>query len=119
MDKKLTGMAYFMRDARRVDDLVDFRKECIQKRTDPRLFVVEKVIQLSKIDYENLTSDLLADRQFIDENLSLMFTDGNVWHCLLAVQKGSFDMGVLIESKKRDYPMYTALYRKNIIIKQI
>jgi hypothetical protein len=119
MDNKIMGSAHFMRNARRIDDLTEFRRDCIHKRASPRLFVVEKVIELSKIDYENFTSDLLADRQFIDENLSLMFTDGNVWHCLLAVQKGGFGMGVLIESKKMNYPMYTALYRKNIVIKPV
>lgn len=34
-------------------------------------FHIVKTICLSKIDYENFTTDLLADRQFIEDNIGL------------------------------------------------
>jgi len=55
MDEKLLGTAYFMKDARRINDLVEFRKECIKKRKCAKLYIIEKTIELSKIDYENFT----------------------------------------------------------------
>jgi len=42
MDKKQTGTAYFMREARRIGDLEDFRRECIRKRVGKRAYVIEK-----------------------------------------------------------------------------
>jgi len=52
-------------------------------------------------------------REFISDNLKFMFSDANgIWHCLLIVQTGKMDIGILVESKKSDYSMYSALYRK-------
>jgi len=120
MDEKLLGTAYFMKDARRINDLVEFRKECIKKRKCAKLYIIEKTIELSKIDYENFTTDLLADRQFITDNRDLMFCDAdNVWHCLLVIQSGKPDTGILVESKKFEFPLYAALYQKESKLKLI
>ena len=111
--EKLTGTAYFLRNARRVDDLEDFRKESVRKRIKPKQYITEKVIALSKIDYENFTTDLLADRQLIADNTHLMFVDvNNIWHCLLVLEKGKEDIGILVDGKKKDFPMYSAVYKK-------
>lgn len=113
MDKKITGTAYFLCDARRIDDVEEFRKKGNKKRLTAKPYIVEKVITLSEIDYQNFTTDLLADRHFIEDNISLMFVDNNnVWHCLLVVQAGKPETGILVESKKNDFPKYTALYQK-------
>jgi len=118
MGEKMTGKAYFMRDARRIGDLEEFRRECIKKRTGAKAYIVEKVIELNKIDFENLSTDLLADRQYIADNSDLMFSEiNNVWHCILIVQTGKSDVGILVESKKMDFPMYTALYQNKVQIK--
>jgi len=120
MSEKPLGTAFFMKDARRIDDLAEFRKECIKKRKCAKLYIIEKTIELSIIDYENFTSDLLADRQFISDNLEFMFSDtDNVWHCLLIVQAGKPDTGILVESKKFEFPMYAALYQKESKLKLI
>lgn len=113
MNEKLTGTSYFVRDARRVDDIRCYRRECIKKRREGKRYMVEKIIELESIDYENFCEDLLVSREFIEENLGLMFVDKkNVWHCLLVTEVGKPDTGVLVESKKMGFPMYTALYQK-------
>jgi len=113
MDEKLTGKAYFMRDARRIGDLEAFRRERIKKRSGGKAYVVEKIIELESIDFENLSTDLLADRQYIADNRDLMFSgNNNVWHCILIVQRGKSDVGILVESKKMEFPMFAALYQK-------
>lgn len=118
--EKLTGTAYFLRNARRLDDLEDFRKESVRKRIKPKQYIIEKVIALSKIDYENFTTDLLADRQFIADNTHLMFVDvNNIWHCLLVLEKGKEDIGILVDSKKKDFPMYSAVYKKQPVLRLI
>lgn len=118
MEKKLTATAYFMKDARRLGDLEERLRQGIQKMLIPQPYVVEKVVELAQIDYENFSEDLWVDRQFITDNLDLMFPDsGGVWHCILVVQAGKPDRGILVESKKREYPMYTALYREHLKIK--
>jgi len=113
MQEKQTGTAYFKHQARRLSELEDYRTECIRRGKKPQRYVVEKVIALSKIEYENVSFDLLMPRQFIADNIPLMTVDANnFWHCLLVVQKGSEDTGILIESRKKQAPTYTALYKK-------
>ena len=120
MSEKPLGSAFFMKDARRIDDLAEFRKDCIKKRKCAKLYIIEKTIELSKIDYENFAGDLLVERQFIADNRDLMFSDINsVWHCLLIVRAGKPDTGILVESKKYEFPMYTALYQKEPNLKLI
>ena len=120
MDEKLTGKAYFMRDARLIGDLEAFRRACIKKRSVGKAYVVEKIIELEPIDFENLSTDLLADRQYITDNRDLMYSEvNNVWHCILIVQTGKSDVGILVESKKMEFPMFAALYQKRIEIKSI
>jgi|GEM_PF-1207931 len=113
MKEKQTGTAYFKHQARRLSELEDYRTECISRGKKPQRYVVEKVIALSKIEFDNACADLLADRKFVEDNIPLMTVDANnFWHCLLVVQKGNEDIGILIESRKKNSPTYTALYKK-------
>ena len=113
MKEKQTGTAYFMHQARRLSELEDYRTEYISRGKKPQRYVVEKVIALSKLEFENFSFDLLMPRQFIADNIPLMTVDANnFWHCLLVVQKGNEDIGILIESRKKNSPAYTALYQK-------
>jgi len=113
MDEKLSGIAYFLRDARRIDELEKLREEKVRQRISAKQYIVEKVIELSKIDFENFSTDLLAERQFITDNLNLMFVDDDkTWHCLYVVQIGSGNSGILVQSKKCEFPKYTALYQR-------
>ena len=76
-----TGQAYFVAMPRRVEDLRvlhDYSKE--QK------YEIVKSVRLSKIEYENFITDMLADRAFIEENAELCSV-GTVWKCLLVQSK--------------------------------
>ena len=59
-----------------------------------RQFKVVKTIRLTKIDYENFITDMIADRQFIEENAGLC-SKGTVWDCIFVQQRGRAD-GVLV-----------------------
>ena len=57
-------------------------------------YTIVEEVRLSHIDYENFTTDFLADREFIEENADLC-SKGEVWSCLLVQQRGRSD-GVLV-----------------------
>lgn len=86
---KLGGYAYFVENPRILEDLIvphPVKKE--------RQFMVVKTIRLTKIDYENFITDMIADRQFIEENGELC-SKGTVWNCIFVQQRGRED-GVLV-----------------------
>ena len=72
--------AWFVFEPRRVDDLVF--GVCEGKWME---YETVKTICLSKIDYENFTTDLLADREFIEDNINLCQNNGD---CLLVAGPG-------------------------------
>ena len=45
------------------------------------VYRIVKTICMSRIDYENFTTDMLADRQFIEDNAALC-ARGAVWRCI-------------------------------------
>ena len=66
---------------------------------------IVKIICLSKIDYENFTTDLLADRQFIEDNAALCTATGD---CLLVKTRGT-DAELLVVPWKGCFVRYAAL----------
>ena len=71
-------------------------------------FIVEKVVRLSKEEFEDLLKNPLNDREYVKENKELMYEDKDgFWHCIYVVSEG-YDYGILIESEGSDYPRYTA-----------
>jgi len=71
-------------------------------------YVVEKMIELARIDYENFITDLTVDRWFIEKYAGLCKVDkAGVWHCILVRQRGRTD-GVLVMPEGRDYPKWAA-----------
>ena len=83
------GYANFVERPRRLEDLQ--RPHLIDKE---RPYHIVTAVQLPKIDYENFITDMLADRQFI-EDYGKRCKAGNVWDCLLVQQRGHTD-GVLV-----------------------
>jgi len=70
---------------------------------------VEKVIQLTDVQFLYFKMDLLHEYPFIKENAEFMFTDGDrVRHCLLVMGETERD-GVLVDNEGYDYARYTAL----------
>lgn len=67
--------AWFVFEPRRVEDLALGR--CKGKWIE---YNVVKTLCLNKVDYKNFSTDLLADRQFIEDNAALCQKPGD---CLL------------------------------------
>ena len=86
---KKTGYAYFVEVPRTMEDLM-----APHPYEQARAYEIAKTIKLAGIDYENFTTDMIADRQFIEDNAALC-SQGEVWHCLL-VQRRSRSDGVLV-----------------------
>jgi hypothetical protein len=72
--------------------------------------VIEKVVKLSKIDFENFITDLTVDRLYIEKYKGLCRIDSRgVWHCILVRRRG-WQGGVLVMPDGADYPKYAAYY---------
>ena len=96
-----TGHAYFVDFPRTIEDL--------RRLHDVRLeqeYEVVKTISLAPIDFENFITDLVADRQFIEDNYRLC-SEGEVWKCLLVRSDGS-KHGVLVMPGDVRYVKYAA-----------
>ena len=103
--------AHFISYPYRIEDL---RKPHLAAQEEP--FVIEKTVELKKIDYENFIADLCVDRWFIEENAKLCFVDDeDVWHCILIRQIGKTD-GVLVQSDGCVFAKYAAYYGGIILI---
>ena len=101
MEKK--GMAYFVRDPCRIEDL-----RVLHLAEKERPFEIVKTVKLARIDYKNFITDLVADRQFIEDNAALC-SRGEVWRCLLVQQRGHMD-GVLVMPEDGCYVGWAANY---------
>lgn len=86
---KRGGYAYFVENPRILEDLIVPHPVEMERQ-----FMVVKTVRLTKIDYENFITDMIADRQFIEENGELC-SKGTVWNCIFVQQRGRED-GVLV-----------------------
>ena len=82
--------AYFVKGPRTADDL---------RRLHPieseRPYEIIKTIILSKIDYENFITDMLADRLFLEDNASICGRTNGIIRCLLVKQRKDAE-GILV-----------------------
>ena len=85
----MSGYAYFVVRPRTIDDL---RRPHPLEKEQP--YEVVKVINLARIDYTNFITDMLADRQFLEDNASLCGKE-EVIRCLL-VKHRKTDDGILV-----------------------
>ena len=99
-----TGFAYFVESPRIIEDLL--APHPIELETQ---YEIVNTVKLAKIDYENFITDMIADRQFIEENTALC-AQGGVWRCLLVQQRGRTD-GVLVVPVDGCYVGWAAYYR--------
>ena len=97
-----TGFAYFVERPRRLEDLM---VPHLVEKEQPYRIVTE--IQLPALDYENFITDMLADRQFIEDNAALC-SRGEVWQCLLIRQRRCSD-GILVMPEGGCYVGWAAL----------
>ncbi len=99
------GYAYFVERPRRIEDLM---VPHLVEKERPYRIVTE--VQLPAIDYEDFITDMLADRQFIEDH-SRRCKKGEVWDCLLVRRKGQPD-GVLVMPEGNCYVGCAAYYFK-------
>ncbi|MBQ9330951.1 MAG: hypothetical protein IJ221_08270 [Oscillibacter sp.] len=86
---QIDGRAYFVERPRRLEDLQ------IPHLIDrERPYRIVATVELRKIDYENFITDMLADRQFIEDQ-GQDCKAGDVWDCLLVRQRNRTG-GVLV-----------------------
>ena len=97
--------AFFVRAPRKIKDL-----QTPHLVEEERPFEVVKQVKLAKIDYENFVTDMLADRQFIEDHATLC-SKGTVWRCILVQQRGRTD-GVLVMPEDSCYVGWAAYYNK-------
>lgn len=94
--------AYFVKRPRVIEDLMQ-----PHLLAHEREYLIVKTIELGKMDYENFITDMLADRQFIEDNAGLC-SQGEVWQCLLIRQRGCSD-GILVMPEGSCYVGWAAL----------
>lgn len=100
----MNGTAYFLRHPRRIDELL-----VPHRLHDEKAFEIVGDIALRQIDYENFSTDMLADRLFLEEKAALCGV-GEIWKCLFVHQKGKPD-GILVIPEDECYVGYAA-YQK-------
>ena len=98
-----SGSACFIRHPHTIGDLM---QPHLHKHE--REYQIVKTIELGKMDYENFITDMLADRQFIEDNAGLC-SQGKVWQCLLIRQKGRSD-GILVVPEGGHYVGWAAYF---------
>jgi len=96
--------AAFIRKPGSLTELINWDKVAKQRSR----FVVEKTIELEKVEFDRFANDLFAGQDFIRENIEEMFVDKNgVRHCILVKASGE-GSGILVESEGYEYPRYAA-----------
>lgn len=85
----MESCAYFVEFPRRIEDL-----QCPHLIDCERPYRIVATVALRKIDYENFITDMIADRQFLEDHAYLC-SEGEVWRCILVKQRGKSD-GVLV-----------------------
>ena len=86
---RISGRAWFVFYPETIEDL---RKPHPSARERP--FEVVRHIFVSKLEYENFTTDFYADRLFIEKNADAC-SKGPVYRCILVQRRGGND-GVLV-----------------------
>jgi len=100
---KKTSYAYFVEGPRTIEDLMALHPYELE-----RAYEIVKKITLAGIDYENFITDMIADRQFIEDYAALC-SQGEVWRCLLVKPRGHAD-GVLVIPADSSHVGWAAFY---------
>ena len=80
----------------------------LPRNREDESFQINKVINLSSIDFTVYADMLLSDQPFITDNRDLMYVDeSGCWHCIL-VQDEAAGCGLLICADGYDYARYSA-----------
>lgn len=93
----------FVRKAATHDWIIQDTKELISRfGSKPKKVTIQKVIELTKEEFDEFKNDLLADRDFIKDNKEFSY--------FLVKEKGTADKeGIIVDTEGYDYPRYTGL----------
>lgn len=95
--------AYFVKRPRTILDL-----KVPHLPDDEHLYKIVRTINLSGPEYDNLIWDILADRDFIEDNHALC-SEGDTYRCLLVKAKDRKD-GILVVSNNIRFVGLAAYY---------
>ena len=96
--------AAFTRKPYNLKDLIAWDEEAKQRSK----YVIEKTIILDEEGFRYFADNLIADAEFITENLDTMYMDkSGIRHCLFVTKEGAKD-GILVESEGYSYARYAA-----------
>ncbi len=98
--------AYFVKRPRRIEELM--QPHPVERE---REFEVVKTVRLAKIDYENFITDMVADRQFLEDNAALCGTSGRIVRCLKVTRKSSGESVLVVPD--RAWVELAAYYQEN------
>lgn len=100
----MRNTAYFVKKPRRLKDLV--RPHRIE---DEAPYEIVKTVSLSRIDYENIATDMTVERAYIAQYAHLCGIRDGVWRCLLIQQKNT-KTGILVMPEDQSRVGYAAYY---------
>lgn len=69
--------------------------------------IVDDIVELDNVQFENLKSGLMTYRPFIAERRKLMFKDDEFYHCILVLESEA-ENGILVCSDGAEYALYSA-----------
>jgi len=73
-------------------------------------YVIEEIVELTQVEYDNFAANLLDDYPFIEQNLHAMYVDTNgVYHCIYVKAEGAKE-GIILESEGYNYARYAAYH---------
>lgn len=84
------NFAFFVEHPHKIDELM--KPHDVK---DEKQFEVVKQIVLSHMDYENFVTDMLVQRDYLEENAALCVDGGEYVRCLLITGSG-YETGVLV-----------------------
>ena len=97
------GYAYFIQHPRIMEDLL-----VLHDAADEQPYEIVKEIKLQAMDFDNFTTDLTVERQYIEGNASLC-GKGDVWRCLL-IRGRDPGYGILVLPETNGYVGWAAYY---------
>lgn len=97
--------AYFAIHPRKIEDCA-----AVHDLSEETTYTITAKVVLTAMDYENFVSDMLVERQFLEDNASACGRDGDAVRCILVQTKWSKD-GVLVLADKDGFVVLAAGYK--------
>ncbi len=101
---------------RKAVDLDDLKQQMPKSLNQAKEYVIEKTIELDKNEWDCLIYDFFGYKDYIKENLGLMYEKDNVWHCILITTKNC-DIGILLQTEGYGYARYTSVIKLSEVAK--